>query len=111
MTPEGRVKAAIDKLLVLHKAYRIKPVQNGMGSPALDYHGIHQGLGFVIEAKAAGKQPTLRQINTLRAAAAAGAACFFIDGDLTELLNWLTFPFPSYLSTNLKSLLQGSEVS
>lgn len=108
MTPEGRVKCAIDILLKLHKAYRLKPVQNGMGGAALDYHGVHQGLGFVIEAKAPGKSPTPRQINTLRACAAAGAACFHIDGDVTELSNWLTFPYPGYQSNNLKSVLASS---
>lgn len=109
MTPEGKVKAAIDKLLKQHKAYYLKPVQNGMGAPALDYHGVHQGLSYVIEAKAKGKTPTPRQINTLRECAAAGSACFFIDGDLTELSNWLTFPFPGYLCQSLKTSLPDTE--
>lgn len=105
VTPEGKVKAAIDKLLKQHHAYYLKPVQNGMGAAAVDYHGVHQGFGFVIEAKAPGKEPTPRQINTLRAHAAAGGACFFVSGDLTELSNWLTFPFPGYQSQWLKTCL------
>lgn len=105
MTPEGRVKAQVDALLKQHEAYYLKPVQNGMGAPALDYHGSHQGVAFVIETKAPGKAPTARQLNTLRRIAASGAACFLIDGDLTELSNWLTFPIPRHLSASLRNAL------
>lgn len=95
MTPEGKVKAKIDVLLKQYGAYYLKPVQNGMGAPALDYHGIHRGVGFVIEAKAPGKEPTDRQLRTMKAIWAAGGAVFVIDGDhgLTLLAQWLTNPF------------------
>lgn len=112
MTPEGRVKAKVDALLKQAKAYYLKPVQNGMGAPALDYHGVHRGLGVVIETKAPGKHPTSRQVNTLRQNAAAGGACFVIDGvgsDLMELENWLHFPVLGYLSSKSKSCLQTTE--
>lgn len=105
MTQEGKVKSQVDSLLKAHKAYYLKPVQNGMGAPALDYHGSHQGIAFVIETKAPGKFATPRQLNTLRQVAASGAACFLIDGDLTELSNWLTFPISGYLSKSLQSAL------
>lgn len=108
MTPEGRVKAQVDRFLKEALAYYLKPVQNGMGAPALDYHGIHRGLGFVVETKAPGKHPTPRQINTLRRIAAAGGACFVIDGtgtDLSELSMWLRNPCVSFWSETVHRIL------
>ncbi len=102
------MKATVDRLLKEHKAYYLKPVQNGMGAPALDYHGTHQGLGYVNQTKPAGKTPTPRQIFTLRQNAAAGAACFVIDGDgpdLMELENWLHFPVMGFQSSSSKRCL------
>lgn len=109
-TPEGKTKQTIDKLLTDFKAYYLKPVQNGMGSPALDYHGSHQGLAFVIEAKAAGKEPTPRQIATMRRISKSGASLFVIDGygpDLFDLRVWLQHPATSYWSTTVHRLLDG----
>lgn len=98
----------VDDLLKQFETYFLKPVQNGMGAPALDYHGTHRGFAFVIETKAPGKSPTPRQINTIRKAHAAGTSCFMIDGDLTELHNWLTFPIPGYLSVSLRNECEAS---
>lgn len=103
MTPEGKVKAAVDRLLKQHAAYYLKPVQGGYGAPALDYHGVHRGFGFAIETKAPGKTPSPRQINTAKAIHAAGGTVFLIDGDLTELSNWLHLPIPQHLSPAWKS--------
>lgn len=109
MTPEGRVKNAIDKLLKQHGAYYLKPVQNGMGAAALDYHGVHRGFGFVIEAKAPGEHMTDRQVRTALAARAAGAAVFCIDStdweedgptDIYELRWWLEQPFHGEVGAN-----------
>lgn len=109
MTPEGTVKKAVDKLLKEHKAYYLKPVSNGMGAPALDYHGSHKGFAFMIETKAPGKSPTPRQLNTVKAVARSGATCFLIDGDVTELANWLTFPLAGYISARLQSFMNNHE--
>lgn len=109
MTPEGRVKAAVDKMLKAYKAYYLKPVSNGMGAPAVDYHGSHRGFAFLIEAKAPGKLPTPRQINTMRQAHAAGASCFLVDGvdgAIFDLEGWLMLPGKNYISPNLQSLLE-----
>jgi hypothetical protein len=91
MTPEGAIKAKIDDVLKAHGAYYLKPVQNGMGAPGLDYHGIHAGLGFAVEAKAPGKEPTIRQWRTIRAIEKAGGKVFIVDDMLTlAVLNaWL----------------------
>ena len=83
MTPEGKVKAAVDKIL---KSYgpeldSFKPVQNGMGSPALDYIVCYRGHHIEIETKADGKKPTPRQEVTIAKKKAAGAVVFVIDGD------------------------------
>jgi hypothetical protein len=107
MTPEGKIKAQIDALLKAHGAYYLKPVQNGLGAPGLDYHGIHRGLGFVIEAKRPGGEPTPRQYQTLEKARYAGGAAFVIDGPhgLALLEEWLrTHPVPDYTRiSNVKS--------
>lgn len=111
MTPEGKVKAVVDKLLKEAGAYYLKPVQNGMGAPGLDYHGCHKGFAFAIETKAAGCKPTARQLNTCRHMINAGATVFVIDGDLTELFNWLHLPVPGYTNSLLKRYLSALETN
>ena len=90
MTPEGRVKAAIDKVLkAAPYCYYHKPVQNGMGAPTLDYVGCSRGRYFTIEAKAPGKEPTARQKATLEQVQYAGGTTFVIDGP-GEAMDFLT---------------------
>lgn len=110
MTPEGKVKAHCDVHLKSSGAYYAKPVQNGMGAPMLDYHGIHKGFGFVIETKSPGKIPTARQLNTLRQVIAAGGSAFVIDGEYTELYNWLALPVPNFTNSLLRRYLNLPEV-
>lgn len=81
MTPEGRVKARVDALLKKYGVYYFKPVQNGMGSPGLDYHCCIKGAAFFIEAKAPGKRPTPRQEETIKQMVRAGGVVWIIDGD------------------------------
>ena len=90
-TPEGRVKDKVKKILKAWGCYQFWPVQNGMGAPALDCHGCVIGVAFFIETKAPGKEPTPRQLNTLRATEEAGGRNFVIDGDegYIELTRWL----------------------
>ena len=71
MTPEGKVKAAVKRVLKELGAYQHWPVQNGMGAPCLDCHGCWQGIYFAIEAKAPGGVPTPRQEGTIKNIAAA----------------------------------------
>ncbi len=91
-TPEGKVKASINKLLERYGAYRFMPVQNGLGAPGLDYHCCYYGVAFFIEAKAPGKKPTKRQVQTMARIGRAGGKCFVIDGPqgLDDLDQWLT---------------------
>ena len=64
MTPEGKVKALVNRRLEQHfgrRCYRFMPVQNGMGAPGLDYHCCIDGLAVYIETKMEGKTLTERQ--------------------------------------------------
>jgi hypothetical protein len=96
MTPEGVVKKAVDISLKAAGAYWHKPVMNGMGAPALDYHVCHRGYYAGIETKAKGKLPTPRQIRTMREIIKAGGSIFLIDEvggpDHQELIKWLINP-------------------
>jgi hypothetical protein len=96
VTPEGQVRSRIDALLSTYKAYRHKPVQNGMGAPALDYHVCHHGMYAAIEAKAPGKKMTRRQCETASDVLNAGGSVFVVDAaegpGMWELCAWLTNP-------------------
>lgn len=80
-TPEGRVKAAVKKLLAEFGSdvYRFMPVQAGFGDTTLDFLCAINGRFFAIETKAPGKTTTPRQQNTIRQITAAGGVCFVID--------------------------------
>ena len=93
VTPEGKVKAKISKVLDWYGAYRFMPVQNGMGTPGLDYHCAVKGFAFFIEAKAPRKKPTARQnilIDNLRVD--HGCTVFVID-DTTPAKLWPLIKF------------------
>jgi hypothetical protein len=101
-TPEGRVKKAVDALLGQHGAWHHKPVQNGMGKPALDYHVCHRGRYAAIETKAPGNKLTPRQELTKKEIEDAGGKVFVIGEHLAphphsysgmvELEAWLLEP-------------------
>ena len=80
MTPEGKVKKEVIKILKAHGAYYFCPVQNGFGAPGLDFHCVHHGLGFFIETKAKGKKPTPRQNLTIQRVQESSGMVFVIDG-------------------------------
>ena len=92
MTPEGKVKRKVSRLLKeTEYVYYHMPVQNGMGRPTLDYVGCHMGRFFAIETKAPGKKPTARQKLTMQEMESAGAEVFLIDSvdAIGELDQWL----------------------
>lgn len=89
MTPEGRVKAKVNKALAaLAWTYRFMPVQNGMGAPGLDYYCCIAGRFVAIETKVEGKTLTDRQRTTRDAIEAAGGLVFEIhnEGEITEMV-------------------------
>jgi len=75
MTPEGRVKDAIKKLLVSRGAYYFMPVSNGMGRHGIpDIIACYRGWFIGIEVKAPGKEKTVtaNQARELENIGAAG---------------------------------------
>ena len=94
MTPEGRVKAKVRKLLLEYKGiYVFMPVPGGFGQTTLDFLGCYRGRFFCIETKAEGKKPTLRQVTMLRDIGRAMGQTFVIAGVdspvIEELREWL----------------------
>jgi hypothetical protein len=84
MTPEGKVKARVKKLLAPYLNFGLwyyMPVQNGMGTPVLDFIGCYKGQFFAIETKAPGGKPTKRQELTMTQMRQAGAAVMVIDSE------------------------------
>jgi hypothetical protein len=79
MTPEGKVKDKVKKMLKAYGAYYHCPVQNGMGEPTLDFICCHNGRFFAIETKAPGGKPTKRQEVTMYNIAFAGGFVFVIS--------------------------------
>jgi hypothetical protein len=84
MTPEGKTKEQVKKLLKAHGAYYHMPVMNGMGAPTLDFICCHNGRFFAVETKAPGKKPTPRQEQTMTEIAFAGGYVFVVS-NLDEL--------------------------
>lgn len=115
ITPEGKVKSRVDSLLNAHGAYYHKPVGNGMGAPALDYHVNHKGNYAGIETKAAGKMPTNRQIQTMMAIRNSGGSVFLIDGneslDFSALMGWLNDPRAECIAPMARIAIENYEVA
>ena len=80
MTPEGKVKAAVNKVISKYKKiYRFMPVPYGYGKSSLDYLLCVNGRFVAIETKAPGKAPTKRQNTIAEEIEAAGGTVFIID--------------------------------
>lgn len=97
-TPEGKVKDAVKKVLKAVGAYYHMPVQNGMGSPSLDFAccvpvivtpdmvGSIIGVYVGIETKKPGGKPTPRQEKTMNDIQDAHGYALLIDGN-TDAIN------------------------
>jgi hypothetical protein len=67
LTPEGKVKAAVKRVLARYpESYFFMPVQAGFGKKTLDFLICHYGEFIAIETKAPGKKPTPLQDDTIR---------------------------------------------
>jgi hypothetical protein len=95
-TPEGRVKAAIKKMLEERGAYFFLPVSNGMGAMGIpDILACLHGRFIGIEAKAGKNKPTdLQTLNLKRIDAAGGLALVINEGNLPLLEDILDGPHP-----------------
>lgn len=91
MTPEGKVKLQVKKVLAKHGAYWHCPVQNGMGAPSLDFVGCHNGRFFAVETKAGSGLMTPRQETTAAEMRAAKGTVFLVNlhTGMQELEDWL----------------------
>jgi hypothetical protein len=81
MTPEGKVKEKVKKMLKEFGAYYHMPVQNGMGKPSLDFVCCHKGRFLAIETKTEKGKLTLRQQATMDEMQKAGAIVILIRGE------------------------------
>ena len=92
-TPEGTIKKQIRALFLEYGAqvYSSMPVQNGMGTPMLDFHVCVNGNYLAVEAKKPTGVLTARQELTKAAIEAAGGTVFRVrDADELEALRaWL----------------------
>jgi len=92
MTPEGKVKHDIKKVLAHHRVWYYMPVQNGMGRVGIpDFVCIVNGRFLGVEAKAEGKENTVTKnqahvISGIRAAGGMAIVC----SDARELDKFLT---------------------
>lgn len=92
MTPEGRIKLAIRKVLDGMDCYYFMPVQMGLGARTLDFLVCYQGMFFGIEAKATPQdEPTDLQKLCMRKIRAAGGEAIVIRSvaDCFHLRTWL----------------------
>lgn len=80
MTPEGKVKVAVKKLLAGFKPalYAHWPVQAGFGAPTLDCVGAINGHAYAIETKRPGEDLSERQELTKKEMERAGIRVFVI---------------------------------
>jgi hypothetical protein len=86
MTPEGKVKRAIKRVLDEHgsKVYYYMPVPGGFGKQSVDYLGCAGRTFFAIEAKGKpGMGATPRQQGVLAEIRDAGGLTFVINDDVT----------------------------
>ena len=86
-TPEGRVKAAVKKMLEERGAYFFLPVSNGMGAMGIpDILACLKGRFIGIEAKAGNNKPTdLQTLNLKRIDEAGGLAMVVNETNLSVL--------------------------
>jgi hypothetical protein len=91
MTPEGRVKASIKKLLQKRGAWYYMPIQNGMGVTGIpDFIACIDGRFVGIECKAPGKESNVtpnqqRQLDSIQAAQGYSV----VVSDVGQLECWL----------------------
>jgi hypothetical protein len=80
LTPEGKVKAAVNRIIDKYKSvYKFMPVPSGYGPSSLDYLLCINGHFVAIETKAPGKKPTDRQKMIIGQITRAGGVVFVID--------------------------------
>lgn len=89
MTPEGKVKAKVKKVLGEIGAYYAMPMGSGWGNSGVpDFLACYQGRFIGIECKAGGNDPTALQESNLKAIQKAGGNALVIhEGNVDFLRN------------------------
>jgi Holliday junction resolvase len=92
MTPEKRVKKAVQKQLDLLGAYYFFPATGGFGRSGVpDVIGCYQGAFFAIECKAGSNTTTALQDRELANIRQSGGAAIVVnEGNMNEVHEWLT---------------------
>ena len=108
MTPEGRVKAAVKKVLKKHGIYYFMPVQTGYGTQGLDFYCCIMGEFVAIETKAPGQKLTARQAQTTKIIKQSKGTVLVIDSvekaqELSALIVMITLDKLAHDSSNSKS--------
>ena len=91
MTPEGKVKNQVKKILDAHKVYHFSPPGMGLGRSGIpDIIACFNGKFIAIECKAGKGQPTLLQSRELGRIDMAGGKTFVLrETNTNELENYL----------------------
>ena len=94
MTPEGKVKEAIKKILKAHDVYFTMPIGTGFGSAGVpDFVICHKGVFIGVEAKSGTNKPTALQTEHINRIRKRGGYALVVNEDnyseLNELLNSL----------------------
>lgn len=92
MTPEGKVKAAVKKVLDAHGVWHFSPVSNGMGRHGIpDIICCWDGKFLAIEVKAPGKRNNTSALQDREIAAinAARGTAIVVD-DVSQIVEVLT---------------------
>jgi len=92
MTPEGKVKANIKKILKAHDAYYSMPIGTGFGAMGVpDFLVCHKGRFIGIEAKTVGNKPTKLQGSNMEHIRSCGGVALVVNElnlhELEDLLN------------------------
>lgn len=81
MTPEGKIKAMISRVLNKHHAWQFMPVPTGFQTKTVDFFACCHGQFIAIEAKAPGKTATGRQEYVLQLIRDAGGLTFVVSNE------------------------------
>jgi len=90
-TPEGKVKAAVKKLLDQHNIYYFMPATGGYGRSGVpDFICCVKGNFVAVETKAGKAKPTALQMREMERIKNSGGLAFVINEDTVDDLLYLT---------------------
>ena len=90
MTPEGKVKVKIQKILKAHDVYFTMPIGTGFGSAGVpDFVVCHKGRFIGIEAKSGDNKPTALQLDHMKRIRERGGHTLVVNEDNYDELDSL----------------------